>query len=247
MNDITYTQLDPERIPEHIAIIMDGNGRWATRQGFVRLQGHFQGYKTLKDTVASAEGLGVKVVTAYAFSSENWTRPEPEVVGLMELVVHALQAELEMMHEKGVRIILSGRTRDLPKAVIDEFDKVTEETKNNSRVTLNICLNYGGRNEIVDAARRAAEMVASGEIGADAIDEKLLSSLMYHPELPDPDLLIRTAGEMRVSNFLLWEIAYTELYVTETLWPDFSEEELVRAIAEYQARIRKFGAVVEEV
>ena len=225
---------------------MDGNGRWATRQGFARLQGHFQGYKTLKDTVASAEGLGVKVVTAYAFSSENWTRPESEVAGLMELVVHALQAELEMMHEKGVRIILSGRTRDLPRAVTDEFDKVIEETKNNSRVTLNICLNYGGRNEIVDAARQAASLVAKGKIRVDEIDDHLLSRLMYHPELPDPDLLIRTAGEKRISNFLLWEIAYTEIYVTETLWPDFDEQELIRAIAEYQARVRKFGAVVDE-
>lgn len=240
------TKLDPERIPYHIAVIMDGNGRWATRQGFARLQGHFQGYKTLKDTVAAAEGLGVKVVTAYAFSSENWSRPESEVSGLMELVVHALQAELEMMHEKGVKIIMSGRTSHLPKAVTDEFEKVIEETKNNSRVTLNICLNYGGRNEIVDAARQAAEMVLAGEISAQDIDEKLLTGHMYHPELPDPDLLIRTAGEMRISNFLLWEIAYTELYVTETLWPDFSEAELVKAIAEYQTRIRKFGAVVEE-
>lgn len=246
MEQKTSTNLDPERIPEHIAIIMDGNGRWATRRGWPRLQGHFQGYKTLKDTVASAEGFGVKVVTAYAFSSENWTRPESEVAGLMELVVHALRAELEMMHEKGVRIILSGRTQDLPEEVIREFETVIEETKHNSRVTLNICLNYGGRNEIVDAARRATAMVAEGKIGIEEIDDALLSSLMYHPELPDPDLLIRTAGEMRVSNFLLWEIAYSELYVTETLWPDFSEEELVKAISEYQARIRKFGAVVDE-
>ena len=246
LNSESSTKLDPERVPYHIAVIMDGNGRWATRQGFARLQGHFQGYKTLKDTVAAAEGLGVKIVTAYAFSSENWTRPESEVAGLMELVVHALQAELEMMHEKGVKIIMSGRTRELPEAVISEFEKVTEETKNNSRVTLNICLNYGGRNEIVDAAREAAKMVADGKIKADEIDDKLLAGLMYHPELPDPDLLIRTAGEMRISNFLLWEIAYTELYVTQTLWPDFSEEELVKAIAEYQARVRKFGAVVDE-
>lgn len=239
-------ELDPEQIPKHIAVIMDGNGRWATRRGWARLQGHFQGYKTLKDTTAWAEGLGVKVVTAYAFSSENWTRPESEVAGLMELVVHALRAELEMMHEKGVKIILSGRTKDLPEEVIREFETCIEETKNNKRVTLNICLNYGGRNEIIDAAKKAAEMVAEGKIDANDIDEKLLSSLMYHPELPDPDLLIRTAGEMRISNFLLWEIAYTELYVTETLWPDFSEEELIRAIASYQERTRKFGAVVEE-
>jgi undecaprenyl diphosphate synthase len=240
------TELDPERIPQHIAIIMDGNGRWATRQGWPRLQGHFQGYKTLKDIVEAAEGLGVKVVTAYAFSSENWSRPESEVAGLMELIVHALRAELEMMHEKGVRIIVSGRTSELPEPVMRQFTENIEETKGNSSIILNICLNYGGRKEIVDAARQAARMVAEGKIVADDIDDQLLSSLMYHPELPDPDLLIRTAGELRVSNFLLWEIAYSEIYVTETLWPDFSEEELVRAIAEYQVRIRKFGAVVEE-
>jgi len=242
----TQIELDPERIPKHIAIIMDGSGRWATRQGWPRLQGHFQGYKTLKDITEAADGLGVKVVTAYAFSSENWTRPESEVAGLMELVVHALRAEIDMMHEKNLRIILSGRTRDLPDEVLREFESVIEETKNNTAIILNICLNYGGRNEIVDAARQAARMVVEGKIGPNDIDEALLSSLMYHPELPDPDLLIRTAGELRVSNFLLWEIAYSEIYVTETLWPDFSEQELVRAIAEYQARVRKFGAVVDE-
>ena len=246
MDAATSTQLDPERIPKHIAIIMDGNGRWATRQGWPRLQGHFQGYKTLKDTVESAEGLGVEVVTAYAFSSENWSRPESEVAGLMELIVHALRAELEMMQEKGVRIIVSGRTDELPEHVMRQFTEDMEQTKDNSSITLNICLNYGGRNEIVDAARQAARMVMQGKIRSDDIDDKLLSSLMYHPELPDPDLLIRTAGEMRISNFLLWEIAYTEIYVTETLWPDFSEEELIQAIAAYQARVRKFGAVVEE-
>lgn len=246
MDHEARVELDPERIPKHIAIIMDGNGRWATRQGWPRLQGHFQGYKTLKDITEAAEGLGVEVVTAYAFSSENWTRPESEVAGLMELIVHALRAELEMMQEKGVRIIISGRTDELPEPVMRQFAEDMEQTKGNSSITLNICLNYGGRNEIVDAARQAARLVAEGTIRPDDIDDKLLSSLMYHPELPDPDLLIRTAGEMRVSNFLLWEIAYTEIYVTETLWPDFSEAELIQAIASYQARTRKYGAVVEE-
>ena len=239
-------ELDPERIPRHIAVIMDGNGRWARKRGLPRLQGHFQGYKTLHDTVKAAARLGVKALTAYAFSSENWTRPDDEVAGLMELVVIALRAEVEMMMTEGVRVVHSGRSSGLPEAVIAEFDAVSDQTKDNTRITLNICLNYGGRNEIVDAAITAANLVAQGKIGADQIDEKLLSSLMYRPELPDPDLLIRTAGEMRVSNFLLWEIAYAELYVTETLWPDFDEEELVKAIASYQSRTRKFGAVVEE-
>lgn len=234
------------RIPEHIAVIMDGNGRWATRQGMKRLQGHFQGYKTLHNVVIWAADLGVRALTAYAFSSENWTRPETEVEGLMELVTMALQAELEMMMEEGVRIVRSGRGADLPAEVIEEFDLAEEQTKNNSKIALNICLNYGGRNEIVDAAKAAAKMVADGKISPEEIDEKLLSNLMYRPELSDPDLLIRTAGEMRVSNFLLWEIAYSEIYVTQSLWPDFSKDELVRAIAEYQSRTRKFGAVVDE-
>lgn len=234
------------RIPDHIAIIMDGNGRWATRQGMPRLSGHFQGYKTLHNTVIWAANLGVKVLTAYAFSSENWTRSEDEVEGLMELVLVALRAEIEMMMEEGVRIVRSGRSEGLPDEVVREFDHTTQQTQSNSRITLNICLNYGGRNEIIDAARRVAEMAANQRIQPADVDEKLLSSLMYRPELPDPDLLIRTAGELRVSNFLLWEIAYSEIYVTQTLWPDFSEEDLGKAIASYQLRTRKFGAVVDE-
>lgn len=239
-------ELDLARIPEHIAVIMDGNGRWATRQGMARLQGHFQGYKTLHDVVVWASELGIKALTAYAFSSENWTRPDSEIEGLMELVTMALRAELEMMMEEGVRIVRSGRDGGLPENVIEEFDMAAEQTSSNSKITLNICLNYGGRNEIVDAARAAAQMVAQRKIRPEDIDEKLLSGLMYRPELPDPDLLIRTAGEMRVSNFLLWEIAYSEIYVTQSLWPDFSKDELIRAIVDYQSRTRKFGAVVDE-
>jgi undecaprenyl diphosphate synthase len=238
-------KLDPERIPEHIAVIMDGNGRWARRRGLPRLQGHYAGYKTLHNTVESAAKLGVKALSAYAFSSENWTRPEDEVAGLMDLVLVALHAEVEMMMTEGVRIVRSGRSSGLPDEVVREFDGVSDQTKDNSRITLNVCLNYGGRREIVDAARRAADMVAEGEIRPEAIDERLLGRLMYHPELPDPDLLIRTAGEMRVSNFLLWQIAYAELYVTDTLWPDFDQAELIKAIASYQSRTRRFGAVVE--
>ncbi len=239
-------ELDMARIPEHIAVIMDGNGRWATRQGMARLQGHFQGYKTLHDVVVWASELGIKALTAYAFSSENWTRSDSEIEGLMELVTMALRAELEMMMEEGVRIVRSGRDGGLPENVIEEFDMAAEQTSSNSKITLNICLNYGGRNEIVDAARAAAQMVAQRKIRPEDIDEKLLSGLMYRPELPDPDLLIRTAGEMRVSNFLLWEIAYSEIYVTQSLWPDFSKDELIRAIVDYQSRTRKFGAVVDE-
>lgn len=240
------SQLDMSRIPQHIAVIMDGNGRWATRQGLPRLQGHFAGYKTLKNAVMAASDLGVKYLSAYAFSSENWSRDESEVTGIFELVHYALKAELDMMMEEGVRIIVSGRTDELPAHVMEQFNKDIEATKDNTLITFNIALNYGGRNEIVDAAKRAAAMAAEGKIGVDEIDENLISGLMYHPELPDPDLLIRTAGELRISNFLLWESAYSEFYVTDKCWPDFDKEELVRAIQSYQDRTRKFGAVVEE-
>ncbi|MCL5104606.1 MAG: polyprenyl diphosphate synthase [Armatimonadetes bacterium] len=242
----TYTEFDARRIPNHIAVIMDGNGRWARRKGLPRLEGHRRGYKALKDFVINAAELNVKVITAYAFSSENWRRPEAEVSGLMKLIRYAAKAELDYMKKEGVRIITSGRFHELPKALQDQFNEDYEATKDNSRIILNIAVNYGGRNEIVDAAKQLALMVADGKIGADGIDEKLISSLMYHPELPDPDLLIRTAGEMRVSNFLMWETAYSELYVTDTLWPDFSKDDLVNAIASYQGRTRKFGKVVEE-
>lgn len=238
--------LDPQRIPQHIAIIMDGNGRWARRRGLPRLEGHRQGYKTLKAVVMAAAELNVKVLTAYTFSSENWRRPKAEVSGLMRLIRYAARAELDEMKKQGVRIVVSGRMHELPKSVQKQLNDDIEATAGNSRIILNIAVNYGGRMEIVDAARQAAEMVQRGEISPGQIDEQLLSSLMYHPELPDPDLLIRTAGEMRISNFLLWECAYTEFYVTQTLWPDFSREDLVAAIKDYQRRTRKFGTVVEQ-
>lgn len=239
--------LDPQRIPYHIAVVMDGNGRWARRHGLPRLEGHRQGYKTLKSVVIASAELGIKVLTAYTFSTENWRRPKAEVSGLMRLIRYAARAELDEMKEQGVRIIVSGRVHELPKSVQKQLNKDVEATACNSRIILNIAVNYGGRAEIVDAARKAAEMVRRGEISPEQIDENLMSSLMYHPELPEPDLLIRTAGEMRISNFLLWECAYTEFYVTQTLWPDFSRDDLIEAVKDYQRRTRKFGTVVEQV
>ncbi|OFX13862.1 MAG: di-trans,poly-cis-decaprenylcistransferase [Armatimonadetes bacterium RBG_16_58_9] len=237
---------ESREIPRHIALIMDGNGRWAREKGLDRLQGHYRGYKTLREIVIASADLGVEALTAYAFSSENWRRPESEVSGIMELVRFALGEELDTMKRERVKIIVSGRTREIPRPVMEQFEQDMEETKDNTRITLNIALNYGGRNEIVDAAKKAAQMARDGKISAEDIDEKLISSLMYHPELPDPDLLIRTAGEKRISNFLLWQTAYTELYITETLWPEFTKEELVQAIADYQSRTRKFGKVVDK-
>ena len=246
MKSKTQIELDPERIPRHIAVIMDGNGRWARRKGLPRLEGHRRGYLALKNIVMAAAELNVKVLTAYGFSSENWVRPRDEVSGLMKLIQYAAKAELEYMKKEGVRIITSGRFFELPGPLQDQFNQDYEETKNNTRIILNIAVNYGGRNEIADAAKQAAVMVAEGKIKVEDIDDKLLSGLMYHPELPDPDLIIRTAGEMRLSNFLLWEAAYSEYYCTQTLWPDFSKDNLVDAILGYQERTRKFGSVVDE-
>ncbi len=239
--------IDPTRIPAHIAIIMDGNGRWARRKGLPRLEGHRQGYKTLKNVVIAAAELNVKALTAYTFSSENWRRPKAEVAGLMQLIRFAAKAELDEMKKERVRITVSGRLQELPEPVQKQLSRDMEETKHNDRITLNIAVNYGGRNEIIDAARAAAFMVQRGEIEPEAITEELISGLMYHPELPDPDLLIRTAGELRISNFLLWEMAYTEIHVTDRLWPDFSREDLIAAVADYQSRIRKYGKTAEQV
>jgi undecaprenyl diphosphate synthase len=237
---------ESSQVPIHIAVIMDGNGRWATRQGQPRLNGHRRGYQTLREIVQAAAERGVKFLTAYAFSSENWRRPRQEVAGLMKLIGFAAQAECSYMMREGVRMTVSGRFHELPKILQKQLAGVIETTKDNPRITLNLAINYGGRGEIVDAAKRIAQMVKDGGIEIEQIDEALFSRLMYHPEIPDPDLLIRTAGEMRVSNFLTWESAYTELYVTDTLWPDFSVDELDQAIAVYSKRTRKFGAVVEE-
>lgn len=239
--------MDSNQIPRHVALIMDGNGRWARKRGLPRLEGHRQGYKTLKRTVIAAAELDIRVLTAYTFSSENWSRPKTEVAGLMRLIRHAARAELAEMKQEGVRIIVSGRIHELPRAVQEQLREDVEATRNNDRIILNIAVNYGGRKEIVDAARQAARMVQAGTISPEDIDEELMSSLMYHPELPDPDLMIRTAGELRTSNFLMWEAAYTEIFVTETLWPDFSKADLEEAIRSFQSRIRKFGRVVDEI
>ncbi len=245
LNTNSHIDIDTNNIPVHIAVIMDGNGRWARQRKMNRLQGHHQGYKTLKNIVIAAANIGVKILTAYTFSSENWTRPDHEVAGLMRLIRFAARAELDEMKKEGVKIVVSGRMHELPKSVQKQLQQDINETKDSERIVLNIAVNYGGRNEIIDATRNAAKMVLEGKIKVEDINEKLISSFMYHPELPDPDLMIRTAGEMRISNFLLWECAYTEFYSTPTLWPDFDENELKKAIADYQKRTRKFGAVVE--
>lgn len=237
--------LDLNRIPAHIAIIMDGNGRWARAQGKDRLFGHWQGYRTLKRIVYAADDIGVRFLTVYGFSSENWNRPHDEVEGLMDLMIQAMKAEMDEMAEKGVQFRVSGRPSGLPSELVRVFHEAVENTRGNPRITLNLAVNYGGRAEIVDAVRHIVESTIEGEINGSSIDETLISRHLYNPDIPDPDLLIRTAGEMRISNFLLWEAAYAEIWVTQTPWPDFSNEHLIEAISDYQKRIRKFGTVVE--
>lgn len=236
---------DRPNTPAHIAIIMDGNGRWARARGEDRLVGHWQGYRTLKQIVYASDEMGVRYLTVYGFSSENWRRPETEVHGLMELMVAAMRNEIEELVQNGIRVRVIGRMAQLPDDLRHEFESAMERTKDNTRLTFTLAINYGGRAEIVDAVRSLVQEACDGGIVPDAIDEDALAARLYAPEVPDPDLLIRTAGEMRLSNFLLWETAYSEIWVTPTLWPDFSRDDLAAAISAYQKRVRKFGAVVE--
>lgn len=237
--------LDPERIPAHVAIIMDGNGRWARARGKDRLFGHDHGYRTLKAIVYAADELGVKFLTVYGFSSENWRRPATEVGGLMELMLNAMRAEIEELIENRIRVRVSGRLHELPNALRQEFEDAMTRTANFERMTFNLAINYGGRAEVVDAVRTLAERARAGLLDPAEIDDRMISAHLYSPDIPDPDLLIRTAGELRLSNFLLWETAYSEIYVTSTCWPDFDRDHLVAALADYQKRVRRFGAVVE--
>ncbi len=237
-------RLDPARLPAHVAIIMDGNGRWANARGQDRLFGHWQGYRALKEIVSAADELGIKHLTVFGFSTENWRRPQSEVGGLMHLMQAAMQAEVEDLVQNHVRIHVSGRLQDLPDSLRETFASAVERTAGFGGLTFNLAINYGGRAEIADAARRVAEAVRRGEVDPSAVTEGMLAAHMYAPDLPDPDLLIRTAGEMRISNFLLWGIAYSEIWVTPTLWPDFTPALFTDALEDYQRRTRKFGAVV---
>jgi undecaprenyl diphosphate synthase len=225
-----------------VAIVMDGSGRWAQRKGLARTEGHGAGEVSLVDTTYGALSLGLKALTVFAFSTENWRRPVDEVRYLMNFNRGLLERRQHELHADGVRIVFSGR-RDwrVPKGVLSRMDEAAELTKHNTRLTLNIAFNYGGRAEIVDAVR---ELVLD-KVPAKKIDEKKIKERLYHPELPDPDLVIRTSGEYRISNFLLWEMAYAELVFTEVLWPDFRREDLFAAVGEYQRRDRRFGGVEE--
>jgi undecaprenyl diphosphate synthase len=230
-------------LPAHVAIIMDGNGRWATRRGFPRVAGHREGVKTARAIFRAADELGLRYLTLYAFSTENWTRPEEEVATLMRLLEEAIVRELPELMSRNVRLRVIGRSHGVPLLVRRGLDRVVQATQHNSGLNLMMAFNYGGREELLDAFRALAEKVRAGVLSPGEISEDHVQGALYTEGIPDPDLLIRTSGEMRVSNFLLWQIAYTELWVTPTLWPDFGPLELYRALADFQGRSRRFGGV----
>jgi undecaprenyl diphosphate synthase len=234
---------DSDTLPRHIAIIMDGNGRWARRRLMPRTMGHRAGMAALKRVVKACDEFGIPILTVYAFSTENWKRPETEVQYLMKLLVEFLHRELAELHENQVKINIFGDYTVLNQECQDEITQALLTTRNNQGLVFNIALNYGSRTEITDAARKLAERVINGELSPENITQDTIADLLYTSGMPDPDLLIRTAGEMRLSNFLLWQLAYTEIWVTECLWPDFGREDLLQAIAGYQQRDRRFGAL----
>lgn len=236
-------RLEGFKIPEHIAVIMDGNGRWARQRGLPRIQGHLMGRQATARCVEACNDIGVKALSVYAFSVENWRRPFEEVEGLMALIETATRDEIRRLHENNIRLVASGRLSELPATLQRALAEGREGTSRNTGMVLNILINYGGRAEIVDAARRMARRVGEGELDPDTIDEEVFREHLYAPELPDPDLLLRPGGEIRISNFLLWEIAYSEIIVMPVLWPDFTEDHLVEAIAEFNHRNRRFGGL----
>ena len=237
------TKVNQAKLPQHVAVIMDGNGRWAKQRGLPRIEGHRRGANVLKEMLRYCKDLGIKTLTAYAFSTENWGRPTVEVNFLMSLFEILLQRELKEMEEEEVCINFIGDLTPLPTSLQQEISRSIERTKDNQGVFFNVAINYGSRHEMINACRAIARKVQQGELSADAIDDQTISQHLYTSASPDPDLLIRTSGEMRLSNFMLWQLAYTEIYITDTLWPDFNNEQFNRAILSFQQRDRRFGKV----
>ena len=240
-------KIDKTKLPKHLAIIMDGNGRWAKKRGFLRTIGHENGTKSVHDIVECAAELGIPHLTLYAFSTENWNRPKREVDALMKLLVNSLKKELSTLQENDIALNTIGKTDYLPSTVFKTLQSVVEQTKNNKRMTLTLALNYGSREEIINCVKEISVKVKNNLISPDAIDDEFINKHLYTKNLPDVDLLIRTSGELRISNFLLWQIAYSELYFTDTLWPDFTKDHLYEAILNYQNRERRFGKTSEQL
>jgi undecaprenyl diphosphate synthase len=239
--------INTENLPKHLAIIMDGNGRWAKQKGMLRAFGHENGTKSVRTTVEACAKLGIENLTLYAFSTENWNRPKLEVDTLMKLLINSLKKELETLVKNNIKLNNIGNLENLPKSVQKELLEVIEKTKENKRMTLTLALSYGSREEILNAVKKIADKVKNNIISTDSIDESILNNHLYTQDLPDVDLVIRTSGEHRISNFLLWQIAYAEFYFTDVLWPDFSEENLYEAIISYQKRERRFGKTSEQI
>jgi undecaprenyl diphosphate synthase len=238
--------LDLTRLPVHVAVIMDGNGRWAQQRGLPRIEGHRASMQSIRETVTACNDIGVRYLTLYAFSTENWSRPDDEVAALMVLMDHSVRAQVPELHEKQVRVKHLGRREGLPESLLRTLDDAEAKTAANTGLTLQLAINYGGRQEIADAARRLAREVRAGTLGEEEVTEAALAQRLYQPLAPDPDLLVRTGGDLRISNYMLWEIAYAEIWVTPTLWPDFRKRHVYLGFAEFQRRDRRFGRVHDE-
>jgi len=239
--------IDKSRLPKHVAIIMDGNGRWAQQRGEHRVFGHNNGVQAVRETTEAAAELGIKYITLYAFSTENWKRPKEEVDALMHLLVVTISNEIKTLNDNNIRLRVIGNVNCLNEQVKKELDEAIEKTSGNTRMDLFLALSYSGRWEIVDAFKKIAIQVKEGNLEPDQINEKLISAHMNAPDLPDPELLIRTSGEYRISNFLMWQTAYTELFFSSKLWPDFCKEDLYEAIIDFQHRERRFGKISEQI
>ena len=242
--DISLSDIDLERVPSHVSIIMDGNGRWAQARGLDRSKGHVAGVDALRETVTTSVRLGLDALSVYAFSTENWRRPQREVDLLMHLFATTLVKELPLFHQENVRLRFLGDLEALPKKTYDVFQRGLDETSGHTGMTFALAVNYGSRAEITRACRQIADEVATGIIDASAIDEQVVAEHLYTTGMPDPELLIRTSGELRLSNYLLWQLAYTEFYVTDMMWPDFNRWAFLRAVRAFQSRNRRFGGVV---
>jgi undecaprenyl diphosphate synthase len=244
---ILKDNINLEKLPRHLAIIMDGNGRWAKQKGLLRTIGHENGTKSVKNTVEACAELGIENLTLYAFSTENWNRPKFEVDTLMKLLISSLKKELATLQKNNIRLNAIGNLTNLPAKVQKELEEVIESTAANTRMTLTLALSYGAREELIQAVKKISDKVKNNIISIDAIDESIINKHLYTHNLPDVDLVIRTSGEHRISNFLLWQIAYAEFYFSEVLWPDFKKEHLYEAILSYQNRERRFGKTSEQI
>ncbi|WP_026754640.1 isoprenyl transferase [Sediminibacter sp. Hel_I_10] len=241
------TQIKNDKLPRHLAIIMDGNGRWAKQQGLLRVVGHESGTKSVREVVEACAEIGIKHLTLYAFSTENWKRPKLEVQTLMKLLVKSLKKEIATLQDNNIKLAAIGNLQDLPKKAHTELLEVIEKTKSNGQMTLTLALSYGSREEIVSVVKQLTDKVKNNIISVESIDESIINKHLYTQNLPDVDLLIRTSGEHRISNFLLWQIAYAELYFTNILWPDFTKNDLYEALINYQNRERRFGKTSEQI